>query len=288
MTELFIDRRRMLTMLAGGAVAAGSVATPQRACAAMPSAWDQIATSGTIRVGLIPNRTPYQWVVDGKVKGFIDTMARDFADKLGKAMGKAIQLQYVQTTNQTTVLDLQANRIDVFIPLTITPERKAALDMFEPLYLMPVVAFNRRGFTAGSRWEDYDKPGTRIAVVMGTTDELAARKRLSQATISSMKSTAEAVLEVISGKSDAVVMGLLLGLIGMKNNTNLGDITLLQPVEAPPSGGGVRKDGDGRLVRFLQDWATAYHDAGGATRAIMDAMTEAQLDSGKIPAGTVF
>ena len=74
----------------------------------------------------------------------------------------------------------------------------------------------------------------------------------------------------------------------MKNNTNLGAITLLQPVDAPPSGGGARKDGDGRFTAFMQDWATEFHKAGGATTAILAAMKKAGLDVDKIPAGVTF
>jgi polar amino acid transport system substrate-binding protein len=279
-----ITRRR--TVVAG--LAAGGLALAGGSRAEPASTWDQVATSGRIRVGFIPNRAPYQWRDGDKVKGFIDTMTRDFVAKLGARMGKTIEIDYIQTTNQTVVLDLQANRIDSYIPLTVTKEREAAIDMYGPLYLMPVVAFNRNGFNPGPRWDDYNKPGTRIAVVMGTTDELAARKHLTAATIRGMKSTSEAVLEVQSGHSDAVVMGLLLGLIGVKNNANLGEITLLQPVDAPPSAGGVRKDGDGRFLSFMRDWATGYQKAGGSTSAILAAMKDAGLSVEKIPAGVSF
>jgi polar amino acid transport system substrate-binding protein len=283
MSHQTIRRRGLVAGLAasGFAFAGGTRAEPA-------SAWDQVASSSRIRVGLIPNRAPYQWLEGGKVRGFIDTMTRDFVAKLGAQMGKTIEIEYVQTSNQTVVLDLQANRIDSYIPLTVTKEREAAIGMYGPLYLMPVVAFNRNGFNPGSRWDDYNKPGVRIAVVMGTTDELAARKHLTAATIRGMKSTSEAVLEVQSGHSDAVVMGLLLGLIGVKKNANLGEITLLQPVDAPPSAGGVRKDGDGRFLNFMQDWATGYQKAGGSTSAILTAMKDAGLSVDKIPSGVSF
>ena len=52
------------------------------------STWEQIEKSGKIRVGFIPNRTPYQYVEGGKVKGFIDTMTRDFTAQLGQKLGK--------------------------------------------------------------------------------------------------------------------------------------------------------------------------------------------------------
>lgn len=283
MSHQSIRRRAVVAGLAAGGLALGG-----RTRAEPASTWDQVATSGRIRVGFIPNRAPYQWRDGDKVKGFIDTMTRDFVAKLGARMGKAIEIDYVQTTNQTVVLDLQANRLDTYIPLTVTKEREAAIDMYGPLYLMPVVAFNRTGFNPGPRWDDYNQPGNRIAVVMGTTDELAARKHLTAATIRGMKSTSEAVLEVQSGHSDAVVMGLLLGLIGVKNNTNLGEITLLQPVDAPPSAGGTRKDGDGRFKAFMQDWATDYQKAGGSSSAILAAMKDAGLSVEKIPVGVSF
>lgn len=281
--RILIDRRTLL----GQSVVAALV-LPARARAQAISAWDQIATTGKIRFGMYPNQSPYNFTIDGKSYGFRLSMARDCAEKLGKKMGRSLEVEEVPSSLQTIVLDIQANRIDVHMGLTVTEERQKAVDMFGPIYLMPVAAFSRTGFAPLRHWEDLDKTGIKVSVLQGSTDETAARERLKNVSFRGFKNAGEVLLDVISGNADAAVMGLLLGMNGAKQNSNIGNIVPLEPLFAPPSGGAARKDGDGRLTAFLQEWATDLQASGRAAELILESMKDAGLDVGKLPPNTKF
>ena len=270
------------------AVAAGGLLGARPGHAAAGSAWDQIATTKTLRVGLIPNRPPYQWKRGGEQEGLAIQMGKDVAEALGAKMGGAPRIEYVTTSWSTLVLDIQSGGVDVFFGMVDSEDRRKAIAMFGPIYAVPVIAVNARGFAPGTAWADYDTPGTVIATVMGTADEAAARQFLHKATLRSFKSLAEATLDVQAGHASALVTSILIGLDAKQKNPAFADTTLLQPVQAFPSGGGARKDADGRLVAFLQAWAEQYRSSGRAQSFIVDAIAKAGLPTDQLPPGIKF
>src|SRR5690242_14466212 len=87
------------------------------------STWDRIASEKTLRVGLIPNRPPCQYLLNGEQEGLSIQMGKDLAAALGKAMGADIKIAYVQSTWSTIVLDIQSGHADVFFGMTDSEER---------------------------------------------------------------------------------------------------------------------------------------------------------------------
>jgi polar amino acid transport system substrate-binding protein len=282
-----LNRRTVTSMLmATAALAAVGAASP--AFAQSGATWDKVAKTGVLSVGLIPNRPPYQFEVDGKQEGLAIQMGEDLAAALSKELGKDIAIHYETSSWSTLVLDIQSGRIDTFFGMSETPERRAALDMFGPLYSVPVVAITAGGTLKGKTWDALNTPETRVSVVMGTTDEDAVRKYMSNATIRAMKSMAEAILDVQSGNSDALVTSVLLGINAMDKNANFTEMTLLEPPYALPSGGGARKDGDGRFTAFVQKWSEAYRASGRVQQVILESLKQAGFGIEAIPAEVKF
>ena len=61
-------------------------------------------------------------------------------------------------------------------------------------------------------------------------------------------------------------------------------MVVAKPVEmSNPSGGGVRKDGEGRLHSFMQAWAWSNHQAGISKAMIIDSIHKAGMDPSKLP-----
>ena len=282
MNAALFNRRCFGAMLAATA-AFVSLGLPSVASAQSGSTWDKIAETGELSVGLIPNRPPYQFELDGKQEGLAIQMGEDLAAALSKEFGKDITIHYETSTWSTLVLDIQSGRIDTFFGMSETPERKAALDMFGPLYSVPVVAITAGAELESSEWTALNKPETSISVVMGTTDEDAVRQYMPDATIRSMKGMAEAILDVQSRNSDALVTSVLLGINAMDKNPNFTEMTLLQPPHALPSGGGTRKDGDGRFTEFVQKWSEEYRASGRVQEVIMESLTQAGFGVEAIP-----
>ncbi|MHB9099638.1 MAG: transporter substrate-binding domain-containing protein [Syntrophales bacterium] len=255
----------------------------ERTAFAQNSTWERIAKTGVVRIGVIPNRPPYFEMVKGEWQGFQADMSRDVAKALSVAMDREIKAEWVLTSWTTVVLDLQAAKLDFFLAMAMSEERKKALDMFGPIWSVPQVAINAAGFNPGDTWDAYNKPEVKVSVVMGTTDEQAARKFLPKATIRAMKGTPEAVLDIQSGNAQAWITTVNTGLGAMKENKSLSNLVILKPVFAFPSGGGTRKDGDGRFYTFMEGWGWAYRESGLSHKRIMDAMAQFGLDVKRLP-----
>ncbi len=252
------------------------------------SAWNQISETGVFRIGVIPARPPYMWQKLGSDdwEGFTVEMAKNVVDALShaNAMNKAIKLTYVPTSFQTVVLDIQSNRLDAFFGFSITEKRKEAIDMFGPLYALAHVLINRDGFYPGDKWEDYNKPDVKVSFALGTTDQDTVKKLLPKATQLGMRNESEAIMSVQSSNADAFSTTVLTGLASFQLNPNFSRMVVAKPVEmSNPSGGGVRKDGEGRLHSFMQAWAWSNHQAGISKAMIIDSIHKAGMDPSKLP-----
>lgn len=287
-----IERLRMRILvlavlsIAGLCIAGLAPTAPARAA----STWDQVAGAGTLRVGVIPDRPPYIYKTSttGDWQGFSIEMAKDMARALSVAMDKEIKPEFVITSWPTVVLDIEANKIDVFFGFNFSEERRRAIDLFGPLYAVPSVVVTAKGFNPGENWSDFDKPDIKLSVAMGTTDEAAAKRFLPHATLRAMKGMAETVLDVQSGNAQALVTTVLTGMGTMKESPNLANVVIPKPLYAAPSGGGTRKDGDGRFTAFAQGFCWSYRESGRSQKVIVEAMQKLGMDVSKLPAGLTF
>lgn len=278
----------MRSILQAAVLCLATVFAPLAPAAAQGSSWETIERTGVLRVGVITARPPYFWQENGQWVGFSPDMGRDVARALSVAMDKEIRLEWVITSFTTVVLDIQANRLDVFFGMSFAEERRRAINLVGPLYSLPNVTINARDFNPGDTWESYNNPNTRISVVMGTTDEQAARRFLPNAQIRALRGTGEAVLDIQSGNSQAMVTTVLTGLGALQENRSLGRMTVMRPVFSLPSYGGTRRDADGRFAAFLQGWAFVYRDSGRARAVMLGAMQRFGLDVNAIPPEVQF
>ena len=261
---------------------------PRLAAAQAPSTWERIARTRVLRAGLIPNRPPYQWNRDGVLSGFAVEMANDMVSALSKEMGFAITATHLPTTWGTVVLDLQAGNLDAHYGMTDSPERRKAINIFGPLYTVPVVALNTKGFDPGENWSDYDKPSVTISTILGTSDDEMVRGTLKQAHIRSLRGLAEAAMEVQTGRAQALITSVLIALDASMKGSGAGRIVELKPVRSAPSGGGSPRDTDGRFAAFAQKWAEDYRASGRIQTVITDAIRDAGMPADRIPVGVRF
>lgn len=257
---------------------------------AADSTWQDVKDRGTVRVGVIPARQCYYWQSPGsdEWKGFPVAISRDAVDALSQAMGEKLKIEWVTTSWGTSVLDVQSGKIDFFIGLAETPQRKQAVYMFGPLWTLPDVAVGRKGFDLDHTWAGLDKPSTRVAVAMGTTSEQAARKYLPHAQVRSLKSSNDAILDVQSGKSDITLTTAIAGLAAMQANQNLSNMVVPRPLSAIAADGVTRRDGDGKFYDFLQKWATKYYAGGNTKKRVLEALSECGLDPKRLPSDMAY
>lgn len=253
--------------------------------------WDKILESGELVCGAMPSSPLNSWKVDGPAvyEGYSINLCRQMAVDLSIAMKKYIDLKFRETTWSTVVLDLQAGKVDMWAGMSETEERKKAIDMAGPLYALAHCIVNKKDLAGLSTWEQYSRPEVRIAAVTGTTDEKAVRELAPKATLFSFKDNSEAILAVQAGRADGFGTNVLTCLDILKIAPAVfGEVVIPTPIRSLPSSAGMRKDGDGRFRKWVQQWAEESRASGKVRWLIMDAMKKAGFDIRRIPSGFAF
>ncbi len=252
------DRREALRYalaIGSGAALAAAVTSPASAQATADNTLDRIRANKVLRIAVLPGELPYfsKDLATGNWSGFSIEMANDLAKLLD------VKLEYTESTYGNSVLDLQSNKIDLGFALNPTPQRALVVDFTATVFPHPFGAILGKGLQAKNpdikTWADINKPEVNIAVDVGSANETVARRFAPNATIKSMKSRDEVMLEMSSGRVDCVVNALVLGLTAIAQNPNLGTYKILQsPSVAIPSSMAVRREPDKRWRDFLSVW----------------------------------
>jgi polar amino acid transport system substrate-binding protein len=247
------DRREALRYalaIGGGAALSSALASPASAQGASDTTLDRIRANKVLRIAVLPGELPYfnKDLASGTWSGFSIDMANDIAKILD------VKLEYTESTYGNSILDLQANKIDLGFALNPTPQRALVVDFCGTVFPHPFGAMLRKGFEART-WADINKPEVKIAVDVGSANEAVARRFAPNASIKSLKSRDEVMLEMSSGRVDSVVNALVLGLTAIAKNPNLGTYKILQtPSVAITSSMAVRREPDKRWRDFLSVW----------------------------------
>jgi polar amino acid transport system substrate-binding protein len=244
------DALRYALALGSGAALTSALASPAAAQAQGDNTLDRIRADKVLRIAVLPGELPYfnKDLASGAWSGMCIEMANDIAKLLD------VKLEYTESTYGNSILDLQSNKIDLGFALNPTPQRALVVDFCGAVFHHPFGAMLKKGLEAKT-WADINKPDVRIAVDVGSANEAVARRFAPNATIKSLKSRDEVMLEMSSGRVDCVVNALVLGLTAIAKNPNLGSYKILQtPSVAIPSSMAVRRESDKRWRDFLSVW----------------------------------
>jgi polar amino acid transport system substrate-binding protein len=132
---------------AGAAGASAILAGAARAEEQSPeSTIDRIKRTKVLRIAALPGEAPYfnKDIASGNWSGMCIEMAKDIA---GVFEG---QVEYVESTYGNSVLDLQANKIDLAFSLNPTPKRALVIDFTHAFYLHGFGMVGKKGFHASS------------------------------------------------------------------------------------------------------------------------------------------
>jgi polar amino acid transport system substrate-binding protein len=221
-----------------------------RAESATETTFDRIQRTKTMRIAALPGELPYfrKDIATGEWSGAAVSMALDIA-KVFDA-----KLEYLESTYGNSVLDLQANKVDLAFALNPTPQRALAISFTHPVIIHPFGCIAKSGFNPVS-WDDLNKPEMRIAADLGSLHEVAARRFAPKAQITAFKTRDDCILALQSGRVDADILAAILGITAIAKNPALGPYHLLQnPVVALPSCAGFRRESDTRFADVLNAW----------------------------------
>src|SRR5258707_2055739 len=196
------DRREALRYglaIGSGAALASAIASPAAAQATADNTLDRIRANKVLRIAVLPGELPYfnKDLATGTWSGFSIEMANDIAKLLD------VQLAYTESTYGNSILDLQSNKIDLGFALNPTPQRALVVDFCATVFPHPFGAMLKKGLEART-WADINNPEVNIAVDVGSANEAVACRLVPHATIKSLKSRDEVMLEMSSGRSGSL------------------------------------------------------------------------------------
>ena len=275
--------RRGLAAAAAPA-AAMIIPAPAGAQGSSETTFDRIQRTKTLRIAALPGELPYfqKDLATGAWGGAAIEMARDIA-KVFDA-----KLEYVESTYGNSVLDLQANKIDLGFALNPTPQRALAIGFTRPMIIHPFGCLAKHGFDPKT-WDDLDKPDIRIAVDLGSLHETAARRFAPHAQITAFKTRDECTLALQAGRVDAHVQAAILGLSTIGKNPSMGPYHLLTgPLVALPSALGIRREADTRLADVLNAWLDFNRGIGQIREWLLAGLALVGVQRDQIPPQLTF
>lgn len=266
----FKSKLMLATSLTGLMAATGAMADP---------VWDRIERSGAI-----PNDKIGSWIdsATGQWEGYEIDLCRAIAADL------ELEVKFQETSWKTVVLDLQAQKIDIWPGMSATEQRKQALSMVGPMYDLAFCAMDGKQSQVGQTWEELNSPDVRIATVTGTSVEAAFKQFAPNAQHITLSEYSEITLAIQYGRANIMGADVLRCLSVMNAAPNVfNSVFFPSPVQAMGSSAGMVKATD-KLTPWLTDWATT-HKADGTIRDIfLNVMEKAGYDIEMVPPEVQF
>jgi len=168
--------RRLLIVVLVASFLAPVAALPRPAAA--ESALDTIQRTKTLRVGwAVVHPYIFRDPKNNEITGFSIDLMRDMAG----ALGDGVQLQMVEDSWATLAAGLQANKFDIVPLLAVTLPRALAVGFSNPYTKHGLTLLAPKDAVAKTKsWKDFDKPGTKIGVTLGSNTDWYLTRAIKQ------------------------------------------------------------------------------------------------------------
>jgi polar amino acid transport system substrate-binding protein len=214
---------------------------------AAESTIEQIAKSGTIRVGMdvfVP------WAMKnnkGELIGFEIDVARQLAEDMG------VKVEFVPTKWSGIIPALIAGKFDVIIGgMGVTPKRNLKINFTNPYYYSSQGLLANVKKSKGFAITDFNSPSVDIAARLGSNAALAAKQNFPLAKLRLFDDEPAAVQEVRNGRVHAMVGSQPLPAHQAAENPELFTVYSEQLMKEPICFG-LRK-GDVDTLNFFNNW----------------------------------
>ena len=199
---------------------------------AKKSTIENILKRGELRVGFESGYVPFEMT---NKKGEFIGFDMDYGRRLAKSMG--VKFVPINTAWDGIIPALMTSKFDIIMGgMTITQERNLKVNFADPYIVVgQTILLNKKLKDRVLSYKDLNNPKYILTSRMGTTGEQAIKKYIPKATYKGFESEAEAGLEVINGKADALVYdlpfcGFLYGSQGQGKTIFLSDPFTYEPL----------------------------------------------------------
>lgn len=214
------------------------------------STLQRVTASRTLRVGY-EGYPPY--TIKNPATGQLTGLSVDLAEYIAREAGWKVQ--WVQTSPDTKIPDLQAGRFDVMTePIFQTIPRAMQVTFTRPYaYFGDAAGIVRKGDRRFKAVDDLNKAGVTIVVRQGYTDQTFAADNLPAATLRALKvdDASQLFLEVIAGKADVALADVEQAKAFASAHSTQVDLRFSDPAPAYIPAGLMLKQGDFVFYNFL-------------------------------------
>ncbi|WP_104493326.1 transporter substrate-binding domain-containing protein [Paracoccus denitrificans] len=278
-----VSRRRLVQLAAAGSVAAAggmAAGASQAQAQAASSTLAKIRAAKKLRVAALVGEPPYfvKSAVTGEWSGACVEMAKDIAKLL------EVEIEFVDSTYGNSVIQLQTDKVDIAMSLTPTPVRSLSVD-FSKSYFLHGYGLVAPENVSISTWAGLNNPDIKVAVDLGSTQEMAARRFAPKANITAFATRDEVMLALQTKRVDCAVFAALLGMTAVKKNPNIGKFSMLtEPVIGLPACLAIPKEENADWKSFLDVWVEYNRGIGQMTEWLTNGMKLAGVEPEDIPA----
>jgi len=210
---------------------------------------DQVMKKGVLRVGM---DTFVPWAMrdkTGKLIGF----EIDVATRLAADMG--VKVEFVPTKWSGIIPALLTGKFDVIIGgMGIIPSRNLKINFTQPYDYSGMSLVASKKLAAGFQsLEDFNRPDVILAVKLGSTSVMAAKRYMPKATLRQFDGEAQIFQEVINGKAHAAVASAPTPAFQAIEHPDTLFLPIKDTFTKEPIGFAVRK-GDADTLNFFNNW----------------------------------
>ena len=210
----------------------------------------QILERGELRVGFESGYMPFEMT---NKKGDFIGFDMDFGRRMAKAMG--VKFVPVNTAWDGIIPALVTNKFDIIMGgMTITQERNLKVAFADPYIVVgQAILLNKKNEGKVKSYKDLNNSKFIVTSRMGTTGEQSIKRMIPKATYKGFESEAEAGMEVINGKADALVYDLPFCAVFMAQQGAGKMIFLDEPFTFEPLAWAIRQ-GDPDFMNWLNNF----------------------------------
>lgn len=244
---------------------------------------NRIKEAGVLKAPVMTGEEP-GYIKDpatGEWSGFYVDWAKDIAELLG------VKVEPVETTWGNLAADFQSGKIDIAIGLNPNPKRGLVVDYLSVPLFTDAWAISVPAGSKLKTWADLNNPDVRLVVQKGSTMQVVAEGLCPKAQITPVEDRNLAVLELKSGRADAILLAVFDALQVKKEG--IGEVVLPEPILRNPATIGVaRLPGNQGYINFLTNWVQQQRALGLAQGKLNAAWEKAGIDLSQLPAGFSF
>lgn len=267
----------MTPMKKGLATIAATLTLAATAGAPQAQTMDTVKERGTLKIG-VTQAAPW-YSKDPRAGGWTGlgvTLGSHLAEDLG------VEPELVEVTWATSVAALQANKIDIMLIFSKTPERAEAVDFPERPILYISQALLTNGDIKAETWSELNRADFSVAVPQATTMDKLLSEQVPDADIQRYPDNAAAIAAFQAGRAQSLSL-YYAPLLATQQKLGSGEIIAPQPISTEPTSAAVRKEDDKAFVTWVDERLFDYYSSGRTQAWYEETLTAMGMDAKSAP-----